>query len=350
MSVKNWQQNTKLYRILYLFNAFLIGMIISVAFLSNSNAATFADDDPVHELTENHFVTIHDQGQQLTIKTDASTVGEAIERANILVSETDTTEPATTSTINADNFHINIYRSRPVFIIDGITRKYLMTSSYDPTMIAKEANITIYDGDKITLLDDPSQFLETGATTTYKITRNGGQTITSESVIPYGEETIKDPDLEVGQTKVTQPGEDGRKTTKYRVNFVDGVEVSRELISEEVTKAPVNRIVAQGSKQAVPPEWESCANWARQAGVSDGDLHTALTLIYRESGCRVTAENAYSGAYGIPQALPGGKMASAGADWETNPITQIRWMISYVNGRYGGWSGAMNYWNAHGNY
>jgi len=43
-----------------------------------------------------------------------------------------------------------------------------------------------------------------------------------------------------------------------------------------------------------------------------------------------------SGAYGIPQALPGSKMASAGPDWRTNPATQIRWMISYVNERYGG--------------
>lgn len=43
-----------------------------------------------------------------------------------------------------------------------------------------------------------------------------------------------------------------------------------------------------------------------------------------------------SRAYGIPQALPGYKMASAGPDWKTNPITQIRWMIGYVNGRYGG--------------
>ncbi len=45
--------------------------------------------------------------------------------------------------------------------------------------------------------------------------------------------------------------------------------------------------------------------------------------------------NPYSGAYGIPQALPGSKMASAGADWRWNRITQVRWMISYVNARYG---------------
>lgn len=51
-----------------------------------------------------------------------------------------------------------------------------------------------------------------------------------------------------------------------------------------------------------------------------------------------------SGAYGLPQALPGHKMASAGRDWRTNPVTQIRWMIRYVNERYGGACNAWAFW------
>jgi len=54
----------------------------------------------------------------------------------------------------------------------------------------------------------------------------------------------------------------------------------------------------------------------------------------RESGWRYDAENA-SGAYGIPQALPGSKMASAGADWQTNPATQIKWGLGYIKDIYG---------------
>ena len=57
-----------------------------------------------------------------------------------------------------------------------------------------------------------------------------------------------------------------------------------------------------------------------------------------------------SGAYGLPQALPGHKMASAGADWKTNPLTQIRWMWSYVNARYGGPCQALAFHNANGWY
>ena len=55
----------------------------------------------------------------------------------------------------------------------------------------------------------------------------------------------------------------------------------------------------------------------------------------RESGWRWNADNPGSDAYGIPQSLPGSKMASAGADWLTNPVTQITWGLSYIKGRYG---------------
>lgn len=55
----------------------------------------------------------------------------------------------------------------------------------------------------------------------------------------------------------------------------------------------------------------------------------------QESGWQVDAENPGSGAYGIPQSLPGSKMASAGSDWQTNPATQIRWGLGYIQDRYG---------------
>lgn len=58
-------------------------------------------------------------------------------------------------------------------------------------------------------------------------------------------------------------------------------------------------------------------------------------LIMRESGWNPHAQNASSGAYGLPQALPGSKMASAGPDWQTNPVTQVRWMLGYIAERYG---------------
>ena len=70
-------------------------------------------------------------------------------------------------------------------------------------------------------------------------------------------------------------------------------------------------------------------------GWGDSEYQCLVLLWNRESQWNPYAENASSGAYGIPQALPGSKMASAGADWRTNPITQINWGIGYVKGRYG---------------
>jgi len=66
----------------------------------------------------------------------------------------------------------------------------------------------------------------------------------------------------------------------------------------------------------------------------------------RESGWTVTAQNA-SGAYGIPQALPGDKMASAGADWQTSATTQIRWGLGYIKARYGTPCNAWSFWQGH---
>jgi hypothetical protein len=63
----------------------------------------------------------------------------------------------------------------------------------------------------------------------------------------------------------------------------------------------------------------------------------------RESGWRYDAENP-SGAYGIPQALPGSKMASAGADWQTNPATQIKWGLGYIKDIYGDPCKAWAFW------
>lgn len=72
----------------------------------------------------------------------------------------------------------------------------------------------------------------------------------------------------------------------------------------------------------------------------------AQIIDWEHSGWSPTATNRKSGAYGLPQALPGSKMKSAGDDWATNPYTQIRWMRHYVNGRYGGCWNALSFWRS----
>lgn len=84
-----------------------------------------------------------------------------------------------------------------------------------------------------------------------------------------------------------------------------------------------------GSAQAYAQDAVAARGW----GSSEFDCLVALWS--RESGWRVNAYNASSGAYGIPQSLPGSKMSSAGSDWETNAGTQIEWGLGYIGGRYG---------------
>ena len=69
-------------------------------------------------------------------------------------------------------------------------------------------------------------------------------------------------------------------------------------------------------------------------------------IVDHESSWNYQAENASSGAYGLVQALPGSKMASAGADWRTNPATQIKWGLNYMNERYDSPCGAWSFWQA----
>lgn len=311
-------------------------------FAEQDGEATGGQGSGTADGQETHFVTFYVDGRKLTVKTAAVTVGEALERAEIKLGEGDKVDPATSEWITSD-FNINVYRARPVVVIDGFARKFIMTAAGDPKSAAADAGLTVYDGDEIKQVANTS-FLEVGDATVYQITRNGGRLLTIEVDIPYETKNVRDATVAEGKEVVKEQGEVGRKEQVYQVNFVNGVEAERILISETVVKEPVAKIVATGTLQSIRPEWSQCAEWARQAGVSEEDLETALTLIYHESGCRVTSTNASSGAYGIPQALPGSKMASEGTDWETNPITQIKWMIKYVNNRYGGWKEALDFW------
>ena len=79
-------------------------------------------------------------------------------------------------------------------------------------------------------------------------------------------------------------------------------------------------------------------------GYTEADFTAGSYIINRESSWNPRATNPSSGAYGLVQALPGSKMASHGADWQSNYQTQLKWFIDYCNGRYGGIQQAYNFW------
>ena len=102
-----------------------------------------------------------------------------------------------------------------------------------------------------------------------------------------------------------------------------------------------------GTAQAPAPAFNpsgSKADWMRAAGIGDADFGYVDYIISHESGWDYHAVNRSSGAYGLPQSLPAGKLASAGADWRDNPVTQLRWANNYAVGRYGSWEAAYRFW------
>ncbi len=99
-----------------------------------------------------------------------------------------------------------------------------------------------------------------------------------------------------------------------------------------------------GTAQAIAYEMLQARGWG------DDQFSCLVALWNKESHWNVYAHNGSSGAYGIPQALPGSKMASAGADWETNPATQITWGLGYITGRYGTPCGAWGHSQSSGWY
>jgi hypothetical protein len=179
-------------------------------------------------------------------------------------------------------------------------------------------------------------------------------TETVEQTVPHGSSETIDPNAKVGSSRVVQEGIPGVELVNYTVTMVNGVEVERLPGVTVVVKAPQDEIVAIGSlviPQTTPAQQGSNRELGQRLAEElygwTGDEWLCLDNLWsRESGWRHTAENKSSGAYGIPQALPGDKMAPYGADWRTNPDPQIRWGLAYIQARYatpcGAWAHFLN--------
>jgi hypothetical protein len=103
---------------------------------------------------------------------------------------------------------------------------------------------------------------------------------------------------------------------------------------QQAAPQPAAAAAPSGSPQQIAMAMLASYGW------SSSQFSCLDSLWDHESGWNVSAANPSSGAYGIPQALPGSKMASAGADWQTNAATQIRWGLGYIKGTYGSPCGA----------
>jgi hypothetical protein len=124
----------------------------------------------------------------------------------------------------------------------------------------------------------------------------------------------------------------------------DGFEVIKPKPKPVLASAPAVGVPDPGTAQAIAFDMVTARGW------SQGEFDCLVALWNKESHWNVYAHNVRSGAYGIPQALPGTKMASAGADWASNPVTQITWGLGYISGRYGTPCGAWGHSQLNGWY
>lgn len=109
---------------------------------------------------------------------------------------------------------------------------------------------------------------------------------------------------------------------------------------EQAAAAAAEQARQEAIANAVADPRAAARQMLADRGLGDDQFQCLDRLWTKESNWTVSADNPTSSAYGIPQALPGNKMASAGADWETNPATQITWGLGYIAGRYGDPCGA----------
>ncbi|MEU9985408.1 transglycosylase SLT domain-containing protein [Streptomyces sp. NPDC048045] len=124
----------------------------------------------------------------------------------------------------------------------------------------------------------------------------------------------------------------------------------KALTAAAVAAATAGMALAAAPAQAATTEASSAQAVAHKMIPDAAQFNAFSKIVEHESGWNTSATNSSSGAYGLVQALPGSKMASAGADWKTNPATQIKWGLDYMNSRYGSPVQAWSFWQANGWY
>lgn len=147
---------------------------------------------------------------------------------------------------------------------------------------------------------------------------------------------------------LTYSGIKGYSILKATQNLIQG-----KSVNTDQSVAAINTATAIGTSGGAPggsiaPGASSAQQWAK-AHLGDygwgPDQWSSLQSLWNgESGWRWNAQNPTSSAYGIPQSLPGSKMSSAGADWKTNPVTQMRWGMQYIKDTYGDPNNAYSTW------
>lgn len=390
----------------FVITVFCFGVLILGIVLANRAYAASADG----VVNGDRLITLHDGNQDRGVLSNATTLRQAFKEAGINIDPHDMVEPSLDETLVASHYDVNVYRARPVTVVDGTVRVKILSPYQTPEQIVKHAGIELQDEDlmSVSVNNDmvsqgaglhlaidratPFTFIVYGkritaytqaATVaemleqkvvklagndmlslpkstpitsgmTVELWREGIQTLTQDEEVPFEVEEIKDADRELGYKAIKTPGVTGKRTVSYEIEMRNGVEVSRKEIQSVATKEPTKQVEVIGAKLPTPTNPTEAQALGHQMmlayGYGEAEWPCLYNLWMRESGWRTTAGNPSSGAYGIPQALPASKMASVGPNYLTDAATQITWGLGYVKGRYSTPCGAWSSFQAKGWY
>ncbi len=289
-------------------------------------------------------LSVEIDGREQTVWTTALTVGEVVDGLGLR----DGTRLSASRSAKLSTGLLRVSTQKTVHlavdgqVIDGVTSAATVRDAL------RDIGLVLAEGDQVSVPLDAAAV--DGLVVMVTRAASTGEKVTE--AVPFATQEVEDPTLVSGTTKVKTAGRAGVRTTTYQVEVVGGVVVSRTELTSVVTTPPVDQVVRKGTKPLPDPSVVAVAPGTAQAigkelaaarGWGDDQFACLLELWGRESGWRVDAQNRYSGAYGIPQALPGSKMASAGADWQTSAATQITWGLGYIGARYGTPCGALSF-------
>lgn len=371
-------------------SAFLLGVAIVSAVVFASGGR------PIH-VSDVHVVYLFDNGgKQQTLDTKAKSVGELVNNLPLHLIPEDVVEPSRDTPIVEDNFRVNIYRARPVTVMNSSgAKEVVVTAQKSARVVAQQAGLNVYPedyvnfaqgtlkeniiGEKVTvdpatpvflnlygtpltvrthsqtvmdLLkekqikvasgDQVQPALNTPITANIQVfvVRNGSQIQTVVQDIPAPTQIVSDPTLSLGAQAKRQAGAPGKQAITYQIDTKTG---AKTIIQSVVIQDPVPTVIARGTHVDVTGDKTS---WMAAAGISSGDYGYVNFVVSHESGWNPASLNG-SGCAGLGQACPGSKLATACPGWQNNPVCQLQYFTGYA-GRYGGWSGAYNYWVGHG--
>ena len=322
------------------------------------SATAKVDDGSRIVLRRGRLLHLDVDGRRTNVWTTAPTVNEAL--AQLGYSTSDFVSVSRSRRLPLTATQIAIRTPQLVTVVHDGKREQVTTTDTTISQLFSDIGLTVGKSDRVSVpLASPVQ-----AGQTVTVQRVGTKLLTRTVAVPFPTTRTRDATLNVGTTKVVHPGKNGKAEITYSVVYVDGKAVGRTKLKTVTVTAPSPRVLKVGTKHVVteagsggsvpnapapsPGTAKAIAKQLLAQRGWGGDQYDCLvTLWNHESGWRVHAANP-SGAYGIPQALPGSKMASAGPDWQDNAETQIKWGLDYIASRYDTPCGAWSTWQAHG--